>query len=310
MLSGGASILGSDMTCRRVLIYLSALAVLCGCAGINEEPAGPGVFGRPLPDYPKSELTRHREGWVIVHHAVGRSGLVEGADVFESSGNRAFEKAALDAVRRWRYEPGDARELNVLVNFVFDYPVVELSRKFVSRNAKVHALIDAGDLDGAQDAIERLRKDRNLSPYELAYSRLTEGRVAEARGDARGQLQAFRAAMIDDGRWLTRETYLSCLRAVVALEVDQGDYASAQRDYALLMDSPAGREKGVVLGETMQSVAQWLAATPEENPGLWVVADTTISVERERPPAVTEDRYPPRADDRAAAPPARSPATK
>jgi len=298
------------MRCLRVLIVLCALALTGGCAGVNEEPAGPGVFGRPLPDYPKSELTRQREGWVIVHHGVGRSGLVERADVYDSSGNRAFEKAAVDAIRRWRYEPGDLRELNVLVNFVFDYPVVELSRKFVSRNAKVHALIDAGDLDGAQKALERLRGDRNLTPYELAYSRLTEGRIAEVRGDAANQLLAFRKAMLDDGRWLTRETYLSCLRAVVALEVDQGDYASAQRDYALLMDSPAGRERGEVLGETMQSVSQWLAATAEENASLWVVADATISVERERPPAVTDERHVPRADDRAAAPPAQSPATK
>lgn len=293
------------MSCVRYLVAGLALVVFAGCAGIDEEPAGPDVFGRPLPDYPKSELTRQREGWVIVHHAIGRSGLVEGADVFDSSGNRAFEKAALEAVRGWRYEPGDLRERNVLVNFVFDYPVVELSRKFVSRNAKVHALIDAGELDAAQDAVLRLRRDRNLSPYELAYSRLTEGRIAEVSGDSQAQLEAFRRAMIDDGRWLTRETYLSCLRAVVALAIDRGEYASAQRDYALLVDTPAGREKGAVLDEAMQSVSQWLEASPEEKPRLWVIADNTVSVERERPPAITDERYVPRADDRAAAPPAR-----
>ena len=85
--------------------------------------AGDGTVGAlfmPAPDYPASARRRGVEGIVVALIEVHPDGRCENARVSESSGNDALDRAALTAVRRWRYDPrpGGAVELRQ-VRFVF-----------------------------------------------------------------------------------------------------------------------------------------------------------------------------------------------
>ena len=194
--------------------------MLAACTVVDETPEtrASEAFPQPKPEFPTSERMKSNEGWVAVSHLVGRSGLVSDAWVSESSGNDAFEAAALDAVSTWRYPPGNEREESVLINFVFERQIVTLSRRFISLNEKIHTAIEDGNLDEAQQLLHELRANEELSPYEMAYSHLTEGRLAGAQGEPAGQLRHFRKAMLADGRWLARDNYLASLRAAIILE--------------------------------------------------------------------------------------------
>lgn len=65
----------------------------------------PKVVHQPAPDFPAELRRRKTEGSVHVLFIVDRSGRVE-SPIVQKSSHPALEQPALQAVRRWRFEPG------------------------------------------------------------------------------------------------------------------------------------------------------------------------------------------------------------
>lgn len=57
------------------------------------------------PAYPARALQRETEGWVDLEFTVNKDGTTRDAVVRAAEPAETFDRAALDAVRRWRYEP-------------------------------------------------------------------------------------------------------------------------------------------------------------------------------------------------------------
>jgi len=79
-----------------------------------EPPAPPTpsqIVARPLsqpqPVYPRRALEAEREGYVRLRITIQPDGSVSDAVVTDARPSGWFENAALDAVRRWRYQPSD-----------------------------------------------------------------------------------------------------------------------------------------------------------------------------------------------------------
>lgn len=60
---------------------------------------------RIQPTYPPREAARGIEGWVTLQFDISATGSVMNVVVVESEPGTAFDKAAVDAVARWRYNP-------------------------------------------------------------------------------------------------------------------------------------------------------------------------------------------------------------
>ncbi len=84
----------------RFLLLLSLLLTPPAFAAVTE-PASP--IDRPAATYP--EAAGRAEGRVVLHFAIDAQGQVHDAMVKESTPPGLFDSAALDAVRRWRYQP-------------------------------------------------------------------------------------------------------------------------------------------------------------------------------------------------------------
>lgn len=89
--------------------------------GDSPEP----IAGRnPPPRYPPGALRRRESGTVRVRVDVGPDGVPTSTSLVEGSGSRDLDRAALDAVRRWRFRPAqvDGRPTvgNVVVPINFD----------------------------------------------------------------------------------------------------------------------------------------------------------------------------------------------
>lgn len=75
------------------------------------EPRRPTTAPRPIasrsppPRYPAQALRRGEGGTVVVRVMVGADGVPTDVSVADSSGSRVLDRAALDAVRRWRFTP-------------------------------------------------------------------------------------------------------------------------------------------------------------------------------------------------------------
>ncbi|MDR6990749.1 energy transducer TonB [Luteimonas sp. 3794] len=57
------------------------------------------------PEYPRASMRRGERGEVLLLVKVGADGRVDGVDVVSSSQHRRLDRAAVAAVRRWRFEP-------------------------------------------------------------------------------------------------------------------------------------------------------------------------------------------------------------
>ncbi len=75
------------------------------------------------PEYPKDALKRGLGGEVRVRFTLDADGKVKSAEVVNASPAEVFDRAALDAVRRWRFKPAVAGnpnfEATVVTNIVF-----------------------------------------------------------------------------------------------------------------------------------------------------------------------------------------------
>jgi protein TonB len=62
-------------------------------------------LARVNPQYPLAALRRGVEGWVLLEFTVTAAGAVTGVVVVDSEPPSVFDRAALRAVRQWRYRP-------------------------------------------------------------------------------------------------------------------------------------------------------------------------------------------------------------
>lgn len=70
--------------------------------------SAPTPIQMPPPDYPRRAWRRGEEGTVLVKVDVGTNGIPTSVGIARSSRSRALDRAALDAVRRWRFRPAMA----------------------------------------------------------------------------------------------------------------------------------------------------------------------------------------------------------
>ncbi|WP_196479574.1 energy transducer TonB, partial [Xanthomonas translucens] len=83
-------------------------------AGTNATALAPGdrpvpLEGQPPPRYPPAALRRGDSGTVVVRVEVDASGTPGGVALVRRSGSRELDRAAMEAVRRWRFRPAQQK---------------------------------------------------------------------------------------------------------------------------------------------------------------------------------------------------------
>jgi protein TonB len=87
----------------------------------SDAPAGlPVPMSRVQPDYPSEAMRRNEAGTVVVRITVGSDGKPDDVDVLRSSRSRSLDRAATQAARRWRFQPGQAGTVEVPFEFKLD----------------------------------------------------------------------------------------------------------------------------------------------------------------------------------------------
>ncbi len=75
--------------------------------------AEPRYRENPEPAYPSQAKRRHQEGMVLLLVSVNETGTAEKVAIKQSSGFSLLDEAAMQAVRRWKFEPGKLNEKEV-----------------------------------------------------------------------------------------------------------------------------------------------------------------------------------------------------
>lgn len=71
----------------------------------NTGDAPPAVLSAPPPAYPRAAMRRGESGEVLLRVHVGPDGVPYAVDLVRGSGSRYLDRAASDAVRKWRFRP-------------------------------------------------------------------------------------------------------------------------------------------------------------------------------------------------------------
>jgi TonB family protein len=80
---------------------------------------------RVAPEYPMSYVKRGKEGWSQVSFTVNEMGFVVDATILDSKGGSSFNKASLEALKKWRYAPKfvDGKAVSANSSVQLDYTI-------------------------------------------------------------------------------------------------------------------------------------------------------------------------------------------
>lgn len=231
------------------LAVLSALAAAVPAAE-ETQPAvaapvelfkGPRGIDLKPPSYPQSERYSGGEGWVIVNVMIDPEGKPYEPTVVDSTGNKVFEKVALETVEKWRFEPASMNGTPIhagnTLKLQFQLSGATGAREqFVKAYGQLVKAVDAGDRERADSRLALLEV-HNL--YEDAYRGIAQYKYYLKWGTPAQQLAAVRRALAGekDAKYLSKDVFRSVLQTALSLEIRLQDYASALRTWEALRAS-------------------------------------------------------------------------
>ena len=81
------------------------------------DPSGSHLVKKVPPLYPEAEKRSHAQGTVVIYAVIAKDGI-PGHLRIVSSATPGLDKASLDAVQQWRYEPATCNGIPVDVEFL------------------------------------------------------------------------------------------------------------------------------------------------------------------------------------------------
>jgi TonB family protein len=185
------------------------------------QPARP--FGRLHPELGRDELEKGKEGWAEVNMMIDRKGKAYEATVIDSSGNAAFEHAALEQALLASYKPAklDGTPVDSSAAFKITFtrdrrPSNTMSPRFRSAYTNLTKAIAAADKVQADAELAKLGGE-NL--YEDAYRGYGRYLYDSKWGTEPEQLDDLKRAVAGEreGVYLAREIFRAALVAQLTL---------------------------------------------------------------------------------------------
>ncbi|WDE07382.1 TonB family protein [Thalassomonas viridans] len=184
------------------------------------------VEHRVEPRYPTDEARSGREGWTILSYVIETDGSVSNVLVEESSGRRSFDKAAVKAAKKWRYQPAlengkpvQQCQNRVKIDFSIQGVNGSVSRKFLQQYKEIIALIESDELVQAKEKIEQLKTFKQWRLSEEMYFSLARASYARKTGNKKLELTSLERALAANGDHLNPEFYLSTLQHIYNLNL-------------------------------------------------------------------------------------------
>ncbi len=178
----------------------------------------PTLVQRVVPKYPPRSVRHHEQGATRIHIRVNESGRVAEVSIINSSGHPRLDRAAVDAVRRWKFArmpsgsaPGGAWVATEVRFILYRYTYSRLGAQTPESLYVEEVKAGARDeeMPGGQEALARFIADVTAGNLPRDTGDTTGGDVAEMRSalEEWGKVQSIRFTGTAGGpRWIARET--------------------------------------------------------------------------------------------------------
>lgn len=234
------------------LLVITLIAPVAFADGSSSHRIYAKPVKRTAPLYPSSELRKGQQGWVDLNYVVTKEGAVIEPVVEASSGSRAFERAAINTVKRWRYEPAllDGEPIQqcktrVRISFALEGSETGVSRRFHRTYKKINKAVDRGDIDSAALELEDAFQLKGLTLGELSWLWALRVRIAGIQGDREQQLNAVRRALAVPHDVIPDKLRSGLLTTRVVLEIYKNNFAAALDTYSKLKEIEGADTSGL-----------------------------------------------------------------
>lgn len=176
---------------------------------------------------------------------IRKNGTVVDSLIEDSSGEADFDKAALRAVRSWRYEPAtldgvavEQRQTRLVLTFAMDLPRRGASLRFREGYTRASERLAEGDYAGAEQEWQSLADYDGWNLYETARLWALYGLIGEASSDDAKALSGLERATRGGVAYLDKDFYVAALRKMFVLNLRANDHAGALMIYSRLERQP------------------------------------------------------------------------
>ncbi len=215
------------------------------------------------PIFPSSGFRTGQEGWVRVNFVVTPDGRAADTIIVDSVGGPAFERAALDAVEKWTFEPGDIEIPSNVVDMRF-----ELRRgreaatsNFLRRYRRIMNHVLQDETEYAREQVDAAIQLGGWNLYEEAMLCLMVGRVEGLEGDTTEKLENYlRATALATRRALDGEDRREALSRIFEMQHYLGQYGSALLTMARLRADPRSAQITEALQPKFEEIQTALAS--------------------------------------------------
>jgi TonB family protein len=206
---------------------------------------------RRNPDYPQQAQNFGNEGWVMLSFVVSEAGEVQEPMIEDSSGVEAFEHAALDAIRRWRYTPATVNGepvaqsmVKTRITFSLEGPARGVTREFRDKHVEIRRLLDAGDYAAAGPLIEQIEFGGRKNLYEDAlFWALKYGYLEGVQStDTAEKQRALQLALGHQADHLPSDMLVALMQRLYVLQVQAIDLSAARSTLDRLRNSESASE--------------------------------------------------------------------
>ena len=225
------------------------------------------VIKQVPPKYPSGSKRRSQEGWVMLSFMIRKNGRVADALIEDSSGEPDFDKAALQAVKKWRYnpatldgEPVAQRQTRLVLTFAMDLPRRGASLRFREGYGRATEALGNGAFENAQQEWQSLADYDGWNLYEVARLWALYGLIGEASGDSVQALHGLERATRGGVAYLEKDFYQAALRKIFALKLQAEDHAGALVVYSRLQRQAGALDNHPEIRKAADALRQLIAS--------------------------------------------------
>ena len=207
---------------------------------VSERYTEPKPLNIPLPEYPKSERRRDVDGMVSVQLMVDPKGKPYEAEIISTSGNTAFEQAALKAIEDWKFVPATLGGMPIDASTVIPihFKLVggrAVRKEFMTSFDQFTKALQGGDATLSHAALKKLEPH---NWYESSLLGLASFAYARTWGTEQQQIEHLRTAIAGAKKpvYLPKAAFTQALVDLFPLEVKTQDYAAALSTWQTLSD--------------------------------------------------------------------------
>lgn len=157
---------------------------------------------RVAPKFPIDEAREGRDGWVRLSFIIEPDGTTSSPIIESSSGSKNFEKEALRAVKKWKFEPATengekVQQCNnsVQMDFKMNRDKAGVSKKFKRLYSKFAKVLDENNNAEIEKYAQRIKNYKMYTSFETYYQYSILAEYHRYKGDKSSELAALNRAL-------------------------------------------------------------------------------------------------------------------